>query len=61
MNKTFITKIDYLGPHRITTTGEASSNYTIPSIGEWGINNISSTKENKTSDRSRTESINVQP
>jgi hypothetical protein len=33
MNKlSYITKVDYLGPHRISTTGETGTNYSIENI-----------------------------
>lgn len=31
-NTSFITKIDHLGPHRITTTGQNGVNYSITNI-----------------------------
>ena len=31
-NASYITKIDYLGPHRISTTGENGINYSISNI-----------------------------
>jgi len=42
MNKlSYITKVDYLGPHRISTTGETGTNYSIASIEIQNICNDS--------------------
>lgn len=38
MNRiSYITRIDYLGPHHISTTGEMGTNYSITSIVEQTI------------------------
>lgn len=42
MNKlSYITKVDYLGPHRISTTGETGTNYSIANIEIQNICNDS--------------------